>query len=108
MTSLKLPTVAALMALSAGIGGGVVYMRPLHPTQQQPPVAMAPPAPVAPPADVVHAVRTVTWFKEHQNDMRSKAALCDDNPGVGQNDPECQNAQAAMLDVSLDNFIKSK
>ena len=106
MTSLKLPTVVVLMAMSAGIGAsGVVYLRPLQPPPQQ--TAMAPPAPpvqIKPPP----AVRTVTWFTEHQDEMRAKAALCNDNPGVGQHDPECTNALAAKSDVGFDALINSK
>jgi hypothetical protein len=99
---------AGMMALSAGVGAtGAVYLRPVQPTQQ-PPVAIAPPAPIAPPVEVVRTVRTVSWFKSHQAEMRSKVALCNDNPGVGHHDPECLNALEAKQHVEFSNFINSK
>jgi len=95
--------VGAQLAASAGYrAGSAVYLRPLQPQQQ---TAIAP---VMPPPAPVQPIRTVTWFEAHQDEMRAKVALCDDNPGLGQHDTECPNALAAKLDVGFDNFINSK
>lgn len=90
---------AALMALSAGAGyGSAVYLRPLQPPQRQA-AAAPPPAPIPVPA-----IRTVSWFTAHAAERGAKVAACRDNPGVGQNDPECRNAETAGMNVGFNSF----
>jgi hypothetical protein len=104
MTSLERLSVAGLMALSAGLGAtGAVYLRPLQPAQQQ--TATAPVAPV--PVPVVEPIRTVTWFKAHRSELDGKLALCGDNPGLGQHDPECANAGEAKDQNDIEDFVRS-
>lgn len=101
MTSIERLAVTGLMALSA-MGGATaaVYVRPLQPPQQ---IAGVTPMPQAQPAPTV---RTVTWFKDHSAERKQKLALCRDNPGLGQLDPECLNAEHAASEVSFEAFIK--
>ena len=96
MTSIERLTVAALMAASAGLGAtGAIYLRQLQPT----------PPPVVAVAPVPAPIRTVTWFKQHETEMREKLGACNDNPGVAMHDPECFNASDANDKIGLERMM---
>jgi len=98
MTSTERLAVAALMALSAGAGAtGAIYLRPLQPPGQ---TAMAVPEQPAPPKP--HAIRTVSWFKAHEDEIHREIVACRDNSGMGDNDPECANASDAAEDLAFE------
>jgi hypothetical protein len=97
VTSIERLIVGGLMALSAGAGAtSAVYLRPL-----QPPSQTATALPAQP-----RAVRTVSWFKAHQEEMLRQNSACADNPGMGANDPECVNASDAAASASFDRQIE--
>jgi hypothetical protein len=54
-----------------------------------------------------HQARTVSYFKEHQDEMKAVLAKCEDNPGGARHDDECINAHVAREKVSYDEYLKS-
>jgi hypothetical protein len=98
MTSIERLAVAALMTLSAGAGAtGAIYLRPLQSPKQ---TAIAVPGQPALPKP--HAVRTVSWFKAHADEIHQEIVACRDNSGMGNNDPECANASDAAEDLAFE------
>lgn len=53
------------------------------------------------------APRTVTYFETHQDEMQTKLAFCNDNPGTALRDAECMNADQASGIVSADQLLSS-
>ena len=49
-------------------------------------------------------VRTVSWYRQHQADLKQKLAACNDNPGAAMTDVECQNAAEAKSQIDTDEF----
>ena len=49
-------------------------------------------------------VRTVSWYRQHQSDLKQKLAACNDNPGAAITDAECQNAAEAKSQIDMDEF----
>lgn len=48
--------------------------------------------------------RTVSWYRQHQSDLKQKLAACNDNPGAAMTDVECQNAAEAKSQIDMDEF----
>jgi hypothetical protein len=49
-------------------------------------------------------VRTVSWYRQHQSDLKQKLVACNDNPGAAITDVECQNAAEAKSQIDMDEF----
>ena len=49
-------------------------------------------------------LRTVSWYRQHQSDLKQKLAACNDNPGAAMTDMECQNAAEAKSQIDMDEF----
>ncbi|MFZ3236933.1 MAG: EexN family lipoprotein [Stellaceae bacterium] len=49
-------------------------------------------------------VRTVSWYRQHQSDLKQKLAACNDDPGAAMTDVECQNAAEAKSQIDMDEF----
>ena len=49
-------------------------------------------------------VRPVSWYRQHQSDLKQKLAACNDNPGAAMIDVECQNAAEAKSQIDMDEF----
>jgi hypothetical protein len=47
---------------------------------------------------------TVSWYRQHQPDLKQKLATCNDNPGAAMTDVECQNAAEAKSQIDMDEF----
>jgi hypothetical protein len=94
--------VLAMVIGSAAVGSvGVVYFRPAAPAQDAPAAAAA--AARTEPA----FIRTVTWFKAHRAELKTKYAACRDDPGLGMQDPECENALQAKQSAEIDDLLAS-
>lgn len=49
-------------------------------------------------------LHTVSWYRQHQSDLKQKLAVCNDNPGAAMTDVECQNAAEAKSQIDMDEF----
>jgi hypothetical protein len=99
MSPLQVACVPLILAGVVAGAGGVFYLtRPDTATR---------PAATAAVVVVPRTVRTVSWFEFHQPEMREKLSACNDNPGGGTLDPECQNALDAKEHVDTQNFLAS-
>lgn len=49
-------------------------------------------------------MRTVSWYRQHQSDLKQKLAACNDDPGAAMTDVECQNAAEAKSQIDMDEF----
>jgi hypothetical protein len=86
-----------LALVSVGcITGGQYAMQYFRPIPEQTAATILVPA----------SVRTVGWFKAHRVEMQTKNVACNDDPGMGMLDPECENAAQAKLGSGLDDAIK--
>ena len=55
-------------------------------------------------AVVAAMVHSVSWYREHQSDLKQKLAACSDNPGAAMTDADCQNAAEAKSQIDLEEF----
>jgi type IV secretory pathway VirB4 component len=46
----------------------------------------------------------VSWYLQHQSDLKQKLAACNGNPGAAMTDVECQNAAEAKSQIDMDEF----
>jgi len=51
-------------------------------------------------AETNQTVRDVEWFKNHKSELEATLKECANNPGVLQQNPNCQNAIAASMQTS--------
>lgn len=49
-------------------------------------------------------MRTVSWYRQHQSDLKQKLAACNDDPGAAMTDVECQNAAEAKSQIDMDEL----
>jgi hypothetical protein len=97
MSPLQVACVSLILAgVIAGAGGAFYLARPDTATRPAAAVVVVP-----------GTVRTVSWFEAHQLEMMKKLGACNDNPGGGTLDPECQNASDAKEHVDTQNFLAS-
>lgn len=99
MSPLQVVCVPLILAGVVAGAGGVFYLtRPDTATR---------PAATAAVVVVPRIVRTVSWFESHQPEMTKKLSACNDNPGGGTLDPECQNALDAKQHLDIQSFLAS-
>lgn len=80
-----------LIAAASWIGAGA-YVAGYFPWRAPGMVAAAEPA------------RTVSWYRQHQTDLKKELATCNDNPGSAMTDPDCQNAAEAKSQLDIEEF----
>jgi hypothetical protein len=80
-----LGTLAATLGLGLGVYGAGVMLAPqiFLPAQQQP------------PAHAAAVIHTKSWYQDHSAERVARLAWCNDNPGIGRKDADCQAAFAA-------------
>ena len=78
--------VYAVTLISAGAAGSVVWMRQVEPQLDAHPI-----------------LHSVSWYREHPDDMLRDDAWCRDNPGV--DDPNCDAAGEARLQADFDAVL---
>jgi len=97
MSRLQVACVPLILAgIVAGVGGAFYLTRPLTATRPATAIVAIP-----------RTVRTVSWFEAHQLEMTQKLSACNDNPGGGLLDPECQNASDAKEHLDVQRFLAS-
>jgi hypothetical protein len=97
MSPLRLACISLMLAGVIAVSGGTFHLgRPDTATRPAAAVVATP-----------QTVRTVSWFEAHQLEMTKKLGDCNDNPGGGTLDPECQNALDAKEHVDIQRFLAS-
>ena len=48
-------------------------------------------------------IHDVAWWKAHGSDRKDMIARCENNPGLMEHNPNCENSEQALSDMMFDH-----